>query len=189
MILTGNVPSNTESVEINGYTLKEFIPGGTNFAYKVSSSGGTLLDGRNDYKLNLKLSDGKIATEILTIYTSADTAKMSSFKKQIQDGFDALQNTPALIASRERIKEEQIKKVQELRDEYYYNEKNEVFIIKIGYTVGPQSTEEYAKSIDDSLRLLGVKTELIPYNPKEVQAMISSGEKKYDILVIGVSVE
>jgi len=44
IVLTGNVPSNTESVEINGYTLKEYIPGGTNFAYKVSTVAGTLVD-------------------------------------------------------------------------------------------------------------------------------------------------
>jgi len=114
---------------------------------------------------------------------------MNEFKKKIQDEFDATQNTPALIAARERAKEEKLKQVRELRDEFYYNEKNEVFTIKIGYTVGPQSTEEYAKSIDEALRLLGVKTELVPYSPKEVQVMIESGEKKYDILVIGVGVE
>ncbi len=44
IILTGNVPANTESVEINGYTLKEYIPGGTNFAYKVGTVAGTLVD-------------------------------------------------------------------------------------------------------------------------------------------------
>ncbi|NRH21246.1 hypothetical protein HOO68_04335 [Candidatus Gracilibacteria bacterium] len=189
IILTGNVPSNTESVEINGYTLKEYIPGGTNFAYKVNTVAGTLVDGKNTYTLNIKLSTGKILSETLTLYTSTENTKLNEFKKKIQDEFDANQNTPALIAARERAKEEKLKQVRELRDEFYYNEKNNVFTIKIGYTVGPQSTEEYAKNIDAALRLLGVKTELIAYTPKEVQAMIESGERKYDILVIGVGVE
>lgn len=61
--------------------------------------------------------------------------------------------------------------------------------MRIGYIIGPQSTEAYANSIDGALRLLGVKTVLIPYGPKEIQAMIASGERKYDLLVIGVSVE
>lgn len=56
---------------------------------------------------------------------------MNEFKKKIQDEFDATQNTPALIAARERAKEEKLKQVRELRDEFYYNEKNEVFTIKI----------------------------------------------------------
>lgn len=42
IIFTGKVPPNTESVTINGYTLKEFIPGNTIFAYKVSQAMGSL---------------------------------------------------------------------------------------------------------------------------------------------------
>lgn len=115
--------------------------------------------------------------------------KMSEYKKQIQNVYNATQNTPALIAAREREKLDKLTQLQSLADEYYYNEKKEIFQVRIGYTSGPQSTETYAISIDAALRLLGVKTELIPYGPKEIQSMIASGERKYDLLVIGVSVE
>lgn len=37
LILTGNVPLNTESVTINGYTLREFSPGNKIFVYKAST--------------------------------------------------------------------------------------------------------------------------------------------------------
>lgn len=73
---------------------------------------------------------------------------MNEYKKQVQDTYNATQNTPALIATRERAKEGRLKQIQILRDEYYYNDKDEVFSIRIGYINGPQSTEEYAKSID-----------------------------------------
>ena len=82
-----------------------------------------------------------------------------------------------------------MKLLQTLADEYYYNDKNEIFQVRICYVSGPQSTEAYGTSIDKALRLLGVKTELIPYGPKEIQSMIASGERKYDLLVIGISVE
>jgi hypothetical protein len=87
------------------------------------------------------------------------------------------------------LKEEKLSQAHELMDEYYYNAQNQIFAIKIGYITGPQSTEIYAKSVDKALRLLGVKTELIPYGPKELQALIASGERKYDLLIIGISVE
>lgn len=73
---------------------------------------------------------------------------MNEYKKQVQDAYNATQNTPALIATRERAKGDKLKQIQILRDEYYYNDKNEVFTIRIGYVSGPQSTEEYANSID-----------------------------------------
>lgn len=189
LILSGNIPANTTSVSINGYTLQEFIPGNTTFAYKVTTASGTLIEGRNTYILTLGQGEWKSNTETLTLYLSTDPVKMVEYKKQVQDAYNIIQNTPALIAVREREKWEKIKQVQSLRDEYYYNEKNEVFQVRIGYIIGPQSTETYANSIVGALRLLGVKTELIPYGPKDIQAMIASGERKYDLLVIGVSVE
>ncbi len=107
----------------------------------------------------------------------------------MQDEYYATLNTPALIANRERLKEEKLKQAQELKDEYYYNNNNQIFSIKIGYIVGPQSTEVYAKNIDKAFHLLGIKTELIPHNPKDIQALIKNDERQYDILVIGISVE
>jgi len=36
-----------------------------------------------------------------------------------------------MVAVRDRAKEEKIKQIRELGDEFYYNEKNEIFVIKI----------------------------------------------------------
>lgn len=188
-ILTGNVPKNTQSVTINWYTLKEYVPGNTSFSYRVSALWWTLVEWKNIYTLLLVLSNGKVETETLTLYISADAVKLNEYKKVLQDEYYATLNTPALIANRERLKEEKLKQAQELKDEYYYNDTNQVFSIKIGYVVGPQSTEVYAKNIDKALHLLGIKTELIPHNPKDIQTLIANGERKYDILVIGISVE
>ena len=188
-ILSGNIPNNTQSVTINWYTLKEYIPGNTTFSYKVSSLWWTLVEWKNEYTLVLNLSNGKTETEMLTLYISPDEKKINEYKKVLQDEYYATQNTPALIANRERVKWEKLIQANELKDEYYYNNKNEVFTIKIWYIVGPQSTEKYAKTIDESLHLLGIKTELIALSPKEVQTLITKGENTYDLLVIGISVE
>lgn len=189
LVLTGKVPTSTTAVSVNGYVLQEFKPGNATYAYKVSTASGTIRDGLNTYILNVGQPDGKTDTETLSIYLTTDSTKMSEYKKQVQDAYNATQNTPALIAAREREKWDKLTQLQSLADEYYYNEKKEIFQVRIGYASGPQSTEAYATSIDASLRLLGVKTEFIPYWPKEIQSMIASGERKYDLLIIGVSVE
>ncbi len=189
LILTGNVPLNTESVTINGYTLREFSPGNKIFVYKASTIWGTLAEWKNVYNMILKLSNGNSLTEALTVYISKDQSKLDGYKKELQDAYNASQNTPALIANREREKVEQLKKLEQLRDEYYYNDKYEIFSLKIGHITGPQSTEAYAEKINTALKLLWVKTELVPYGPKDIQSIIASWEKKYDLLVIGISVE
>ena len=120
---------------------------------------------------------------------SQDPIKLESYRQEVRDAYLATVNTPALIADRERKKAELIKTAQELKDEYYYNGSGSIFAIKIAYTTGPQSTELYAQSIDRALRLLGVKTDLVPYDSKAVQAMIADGSRPYDLLVIGASVD
>ncbi len=47
MLISGKVPAGIKSVSINGYTLKEFNPGGTRFSYKIRRDIGTLLEGKN----------------------------------------------------------------------------------------------------------------------------------------------
>jgi len=135
IILTGVVPENTQSVIVNGYALKEFIPGNTQFSYKVSALWGTLLEGKNTYTLSFVQSNGNTTSETLNLYISADQSKLDNYKKELQEIFNATQNTAALVANRERAKEEKIKQIQDLKDEYYYNDKNEVFVLKIAYIV------------------------------------------------------
>lgn len=120
---------------------------------------------------------------------SNNPGKIASYQGEVRDAYLATQNTPARVADRERKKAELYKTAQELKDEYYYNGSGSIFSIKIGYITGPQSTELYAQSIDAALRLLGVKTELIPYDSKSLQTLIAEGARPYDLLVIGVSVD
>jgi hypothetical protein len=187
--LTGKIPSNTTSVTINGYTLREFTPGNTNFVYRVTVGSGTLIEWKNTYTLHLGAATGSWDTETLTVYMSQDPIKLESYRQEVRDAYLATVNTPALIADRERKKAELIKTAQELKDEYYYNGSGSIFSIKIAYTTWPQSTELYAQSIDAALRLLGVKTDLVPYDSKAVQAMIADWSRPYDLLVIGASVD
>jgi hypothetical protein len=53
LVLSGKVPANTTSISVNGYVLKEFVPGNTTFAYKVTTASGTIQDGINTYVLSI----------------------------------------------------------------------------------------------------------------------------------------
>lgn len=57
IILRGKVPPKTESVSINGYTLREFQPGNTSFVYRVGPENNTLSEGKNAYTVLFGPSD------------------------------------------------------------------------------------------------------------------------------------
>jgi hypothetical protein len=42
IVFTGKVPADTVSISVGDYQLKEFVPGNTTFAYKVTTASGTL---------------------------------------------------------------------------------------------------------------------------------------------------
>jgi ABC-type transport system substrate-binding protein len=91
-----------------------------------------------------------------------------------------------LVADRERKKSETKKIAEALDDHYYYNVKNEPFRLKVAYVGGPQSTETYAHSIESVFVRLGILTELVPLEPKDIDSIISTGKKNYDLIVLGI---
>lgn len=187
VLLRGAVPTNIKEVIINNYKLREFLPGNKVFQYRITEEAGTIREWKNTYLLEGKWQDGKaLVSEILTVYYSKNPETLALYKKTIDDEYIARNNTPALVAERERKKEEQKKQAETLDERYYYNEKQEVFSLKIAYITGPQSTEYYAKIVEDTLKNLSIKVELAALEPKDIQKLIRSGEKTYDIILIGV---
>lgn len=185
--LTGKVPKFTQSVAINDYTLREYIPGNELYVYKVTPEAGTIKKWKNLYTLVLRNSDNaEIFRETLRVYYYESEEERKLYEKEVQDEYLARLNTPALIADRDRKKQEKIKTIQALDARYYYNDKNEPFTIKVAAISGPQSTIGYATEVEGILKKLWVKTETITYEPKEFSEMIRSGKKEYDILIVWV---
>jgi ABC-type transport system substrate-binding protein len=186
IILTGVVPPGTEGVNINGYTLKEFVPRSSKFVYRVSTENGTLEEGKNTYLLSFGSWAATNTGETLTIYYHPDTTVLDTYKREVDAVYLAKLNTPALIAERERKKAEKRKTLEALDDHYYYNGKYEPFRLRVAYINGPQSTEQYAKTIEATLKKLSIITELIPLEPKDLESIIKSGEKNYDLIIAWV---
>lgn len=187
-LLSGNMDASVSAVIINGYQLKEFRAGNKKFSYRVSVEDGTIKEGKNTYLLEGKIWDTNSVTgEILTLYYSKDATKLAEYKKSVDDEYTARNNTPALIAEREREKTKQKEAALALDPLYYYNKDGEVFKLKVAYITGPQSTESYAHTVEDTLKKLSIMAEPIALEPKALQEMITTGKKEYDILIAGIS--
>lgn len=184
--LTGKAPAATRSVTINDYTLQEYEAGNTSFVYKISAERGTLKTGKNTYTLSLAQRDGSTLTETLTIYHTLDAEHMTQFESEVQSELIAELNTPEKIAEREQQKSERIAAIEALSDDAYYNEKLEPFVLKVAFMSDKEVTSTYMNFVVESLKQLGILVEPLPLAAKELDALIKSGEKDYDMIIVGV---
>ncbi len=103
ILLTGNVPTSAQSVFINGYELKEFIPGNAKFSYRVALENQALKEGKNTYTLETLDTNGKREVrETLTIYYAQDGLKLKTMREQVEQEYLAKLNTPELVAERQK---------------------------------------------------------------------------------------
>lgn len=184
--LYGSAPNSTTSVSVNGYTLQEYSAGSSSFAYKISVDAGTLKNGKNTYNVVLKQENGNTLSETLTIYRTLDAEVMKQYHAEVDAELLATLNTPEQIAAREQEKQEKIAKIEALDDNLYYNEKHEPFSLKLAFISDREAPTTYAEFASTSLRQMGIMTESIPLTTKELDAMIKSGEKNYDLIIVGV---
>lgn len=184
--LFGNVPTSTTSISINGYTLQEYTAGAPRFVYKITTDAGTLKSGKNEYNLILTQRDGSTRAETLTIYRTLDKDTMAKYQSEVDQTLIASLNTPEKITEREKAKQEKITEINALDDSLYYNAKHEPFSLKLAFVSDREPIAKYAEFSMESLKQLGILLEPAPLTTKELDAMIKSGEKNYDIIIVGV---
>ena len=70
---SGTVDPKTQSIEVNGFRLKKFNPGDTNFAYIANANYGNMKQGENIYTIKAFGPDGAVSqTAIKIVYTPLD---------------------------------------------------------------------------------------------------------------------
>lgn len=184
--LFGNVPTSTTAVKINNYQLQEYSAGSANFVYKISAEAGTLKNGKNEYILSLPQRDGSTLTETLTIYHTTDKDVMNTYQRSVEQELLQSLNSPEKIAEREAEKNEKIAKIQALSDTLYYSESLEPFTLKLAFVSDKDAPAKYAEFTTETLASLGINVEHIPLTAKDLSTLITSGEKNYDMIIVGL---
>lgn len=184
--LTGSVPSSTQTVTINNYTLQEYAPGSTSFAYRISQENGTIKEGKNEYHLVLTKQDGSTESETLTIYQSTNPTTLEEFKQAVEAEYLKEKNTEEQIAERQKQKDARIASVEALKDHGYYNADLKPFTLSLAYVESQEAHDAYTSIIVQALSALGIETTLDTLSIKDVESMIKTGKKEYDLLLIGV---
>ncbi len=187
ILLTGRVPATTVRVTINDYTLQEYATGSTTFAYRISREAGSIHDGKNTYALSLLQSDGTTLGETLTIYHTTDAQQMDAYRGETEAQYRESENTPEKIAEREQAKTETIQKIEALGEELYYNKDGEPLSFTLAYSEGQAGIEIYVNFVESTLRQSGILLVKKPLTGKDLEEIITSGKKDYDMILVGVS--
>lgn len=186
ILLNGTAPNTTTSVIINGYTLQEYQAGSTHFGYRISQNFNNFKIGKNVYNLELKQQNGTSLRESLTIYYTTDKDQMEIFRNEVENQYLALMNSPEKISEREKSKSEKIAKIEALKDNTYYNEKLEPFVLKFAFLSDKEISVNYSDFITRSLEDIWIVIEPIPLTSKDLDEIIKTGNKNYDFIFVGV---
>lgn len=186
LLLAGNLPINMKKVFINDYELQEYRAGNTKFGYRVSVVNGTLKEWKNIYTLVTEDTTWKRTDrDILTVYYSTDSGTLTSLRESVDSEYLSVINSPDKVTQRKKLYEKRKEDLKLLDPRYYYNEKNLPFELQIAYKDDPQTLEKYAKSVVSALENLSIRSKLIPLSTKDLQKMLESWHKNYDMIIIG----
>ncbi len=185
LLLSGNVPVSTSKIMINDYELKEYHVGNTRFSYRVSTANSTLKEGKNIYTLVREDAEwNTLNTDTLTVYYSTDSGTLASLRESVDAAYLSELNTPERVAQRQQVSEKRKAEIKLLDPRYYYNSKNIPFELRIAYKDDPQTLGKYAATVVSALEKLSIQSKLIPLSTKDLQKMLETWKKEYDIIII-----
>ncbi len=109
---------------------------------------------------------------------------MKNYQNEVEASLVAEMNTPEKIAEREAQKQQKITEINALEDNVYYNSSYEPFSLVLAFLSDNTASVKYAEFTIQELATLGIKTETKPLTTKELDALIKSGEKNYDMIIL-----
>ncbi|MCK9272519.1 ABC transporter substrate-binding protein [Candidatus Gracilibacteria bacterium] len=188
MLISGNVPAGVSGVYINEFKLKSFVSGNTKFYFRATSEFKTLNIGANNYTLYFEVNGKKVKKETLTVYYYQDKATLETKQKEVLDNLN--KTVTVTVADTSKInaeKEIELQKVQALDNSYFYDKNYAKFTLNLNFVNEGSYFSYYAKRIKEEMQFLGIDLNIKEITQKEMQAMISKGEKNYDMLLTGVN--
>lgn len=186
VLITGTFPPGTTAVSVNDYRLQQFNASAGTFAYRASVSRNNLKSGENVYAINFLGNNGnRIARETITIHAIADPILQAEKKANLGSA-----NTEEVAAARtraEQLKAARIIELKSLSGELLYNKNLQPFLLKIAAHDSPIE-QLYASKIVQGFRSQGIDAVVATLTNADLEAMITTEKKDYDVLITGVHI-
>ncbi len=188
LLISWNVSTWVQSVYINDYKLKSFIPWNTKFYFRAKTELKSLKQWENFYTLYFEINWKKIKKETLTIYYYTDKEQLN---KKYSELINRLSKThilsPQEILKIRQNKEIEKQKLQNLDNIYYYDKNYNKYTLSL-YYINQWSFFDYiAKKIKDELKLIWIDVLIKELDVKWVENIISKWIKDYDMILMWVN--
>ena len=173
ILLSGNAPETATVVYVNDYQLKGFVPASHKFYFRAKTDIGTLKEGVNTYTLSFLIDGKKVSKETMTIYYSQNQEDLDQKAAEIN----------AQVVSQKAVVSSEVKKqivgnkelsakIDSLYPLYYYSKDFKKFTLEIDYTSQSSYIKPIAETVADSLKLIGIDTNLRELSTDDIQNTI-----------------
>jgi len=200
ILLKAKVNPWVQAVYVNDYKIENFKQWDTDFAYKLSSSYGTLKNWRNNYNIFFETNGVKTQVETIVFYYNIDREKAENevlttlINRQLEENKKlAEENTKKIEEEKKKLAEKETEqqtikdKIKKLDSNFYYNSNLTPFTLKLAYITNSESLEKTALFIKEKLEKQGIKVETNWLTLKELSTQLASSNKSYDLFVTWIN--
>jgi len=192
ILLEWNAGKDVEWVYINDYELSNYDVTDSKFYYRLKESYNSLKEWTNSYKIYF-VEDGKkvLKEEIFFLFNRNKEKLDAETKLFIKDLFIAKNNkenekVEEVVVEKTEIDKDQLEKLSNLDEKFYYNEELERFSLDLYYISTEKELEETAFFIKNSLLEIWVNIELFPISISDLRTLLSEKDR-YDLLLTWIN--
>ncbi|MBW7954742.1 hypothetical protein H3C61_02930 [Candidatus Gracilibacteria bacterium] len=182
LLIEGDIGSKKpDEIYINDYKLSSYKPGDKKFYYRLKTEFKNYAIGDNGYKVYFVSNKEKKLVETFYITYNTDEKKLDESKKVLEEKIKK-SNNESKIEIDKKIQD----KILSLPDNNYYNKDLNKFLLRLLYIENKDDILKTANIIKTSLETFGIGVDLVPTSITDLNKKIISGEKNYDILILGL---
>lgn len=195
ILLRWDVESWVDWVYVNDYKLQWFTPGDSIFNYRLLESYDSISKWKNEYNIYFETDWNKELVDEIVFYYSENESELEQYendlveelyKQELENKKQEQNNDQTNKQEQTELNKQELEKYNNLDNSLYYNESLEPFTLSLYYLNSQKDLEQTAKFIQDSLKSLWIKLDLIPYSIKDIWSIIND-KKQYDLILTWIN--
>ena len=201
LVIKWNISKDIDAIYINDYELKWFTAWDKDFFYRLKLSYNTLKEGKNEYNIYFEKDWKKTLAEKVVFFYSSSKEKLATYETQLIEDLNKKEIADKITA--DRAKEEKLTtntkpkedleykelliKISDLENDFYYNDKLEVFSLNLKYVLTWNDTEKTASFVKNSIEKRWIKINIQAITINELTNSLRNDIKDYDILIAWIN--
>lgn len=189
VFIIGSFPEETQSVQVNGYTLQQFDPSTGRFSYRAATDIKTLSLGENTYEIRFLNDSGElIDSEEITLLYETDSEK----RKELQNGLSLLidtgkpereiTTTAAEVSITENEERSEAEDEEEEESQYRVNSSGEQIELTLIHLGAFDYLGDIANTLQASWEEIGIKINTESLSIDDFRSRIST--RDYDLILM-----